>query len=116
MALLRAVRHAGRGIGYAVRTQPNLRIHLIAGAVVITASLALRLPRTAEIAIVGMVALVLAMELANTAIEAIVDLLSPEIHPLARAAKDAAAGAVLIAAIGAVVVGVLAFWPAASGR
>lgn len=116
MALLSAFRHAGRGIAYAVRTQPNMRIHLVVGAVVIAASLVLRLGRAAEIAIIGAIALVLAIELANTAIEALVDLLSPEIRPLARAAKDAAAGAVLVAAIGAAIVGALVFWPGASGR
>lgn len=91
-----------------------MRIHVAAAAVVIAASLALRLSRTAEIAIVGVVALVLAFELANTAIEVLVDLVSPEPHPLARAAKDAAAGAVLVAAVGAVVVGTLVFWPGVS--
>jgi len=111
MALLNAFHHAARGIAYALRTQPNMRIHVAIAVVAIGASLALRLSRTAEVAIVLAVALVLALELANTAIEALVDLASPERHPLARAAKDAAAGAVLVAAAGALVVGVLAFWP-----
>lgn len=91
-----------------------MRLHILVAAVVIVASLLLHLGRTAEIAIVAVVALVLAMELANTAIEALVDLVAPERHPLARAAKDAAAGAVLVAAAAAVVVGVLVFWPGAS--
>jgi diacylglycerol kinase len=90
-----------------------MRIHVAIAVVVIGASVALRPSRTAEVAIVLAVALVLGLELVNTAIEALVDLVSPEHHPLARAAKDAAAGAVLVGAAGALVVGVLVFWPGA---
>lgn len=91
-----------------------MRAHVVIGALAIAAALLLRVPRVAQIAVVGAVTLVLAMELGNTAIEALVDLLQPELHPLARAAKDAAAGAVLVAAAGAVVVGTLVFWPGAA--
>ena len=102
--------YAFAGIMYAVRTQPNMRVHLAISALVLIAMLVLRLERIYVIAIVMMIALVLALELLNTAIESVVDLLTVAHHPLAKTAKDAAAGAVLIASIGAVIVGYLAFY------
>lgn len=60
--------------------------------------------------VIAMVA-VWSAECFNTALEALADALSPEIHPLVKKAKDAAAGAVLVAAIGAAVIGLLVFWP-----
>lgn len=102
--------YAFSGIMYAVRTQPNMRVHLAVAALVLLATLLLRLDRLYVIAIVLTISVVLALELVNTAIEAVVDLLTVAHHPLAKTAKDAAAGAVLIATIGAVIVGYLAFY------
>lgn len=102
--------YAFSGILYAVRTQPNMRVHLVIAALVLVATLLLRLERIYVIAIVITIVIVLALELMNTAIEAVVDLLTVAHHPLAKTAKDAAAGAVLVATIGAVVVGYLAFY------
>jgi diacylglycerol kinase (ATP) len=102
--------YAFSGILYVVRTQPNMRVHLVVAALVLLATLVLRLDRIYIIAIVIMIAIVLALELMNTAIEAVVDLLTVAHHPLAKTAKDAAAGAVLVATIGAVIVGYLAFY------
>jgi len=109
-AVLRAFHFAFEGIIYATRTQLNMRIHWVAAALALAATLYLRLQRPYVIAIVIAIALVLAFELINTAIEAIVDLVTPEIHPLAKIAKDAAAGAVLIVAFAAVIVGYLTFY------
>ncbi|MDQ2679977.1 MAG: diacylglycerol kinase [Candidatus Eremiobacteraeota bacterium] len=102
--------YAFSGIMYAAKTQANMRIHLAIAAVVLLATLYLRLERFYVIAIIILIVLVLALELVNTAVEAIVDLLTVAHHPLAKTAKDAAAGAVLVATIGAVVVGYLAFY------
>lgn len=102
--------YAFQGIVYAVHTQPNMRVHLVIAGLVLLATLLLRLDRIYVIAIVIMIVIVLGMELMNTAIEAVVDLLTVAHHPLAKTAKDAAAGAVLIATIGAVIVGYLAFY------
>lgn len=102
--------YAFSGIMYAVRTQPNMRVHLVAAALVLLATLMLRIERIYVIAIVLTIVIVLALELVNTAIEAVVDLLTVAHHPLAKTAKDAAAGAVLIATIGAVIVGYLVFY------
>lgn len=106
----RSFHYALAGIVYCVRTQPNFRIHLIVAALVMMATLLLRLDRLYVIAIVLAIAFVLTLELLNTAIEAIVDLVSPQIHPLAKVAKDAAAGAVFLGTVAAVIVGYLAFY------
>ncbi len=105
-----AFHYAFQGIMYCVRTQPNMRVHLVIAALVLAMTLPLRLSRVYVIAIVIVIVIVLALELMNTAIEAVVDLLTVAHHPLAKTAKDAAAGAVLVAAIGAAIVGYLAFY------
>jgi diacylglycerol kinase (ATP) len=110
MRFWRSFNHAFAGIMYAARTQPNMRAHLIIALLVLLASLLLRLERNYVIELVIIIAIVLALELLNTAIEAIVDLLTVNNHPLAKTAKDAAAGAVLVASIAAVVVGYLVFY------
>lgn len=106
----RSFHHAFEGVIYAARTQPNMRLHLIAAALVLAATLYLRLQRPYVIGIVITVAVVLAFELLNTALESIVDLMTIGHHPLAKIAKDAAAGAVLIVAFAAVIVGYLTFY------
>jgi len=106
----RSFTHAFDGILYAARTQRNLRIHLVLAALVLTAGALLRLDRLSLTAIALAIAVVIALELLNTAIEAIVDLLTVRDHPLAKTAKDAAAGAVLVAALAAAVVGYLTFY------
>jgi diacylglycerol kinase (ATP) len=102
--------HAVSGITYATRTQPNMRAHLVIGLLVLLASLLLRLERYYVVGLVIIIALVLALELVNTAVEAVVDLLTVAHHPLAKTAKDTAAGAVLVASIAAVIVGYLIFY------
>jgi diacylglycerol kinase (ATP) len=106
----RSFHHAFAGIVHATRTQRNLRIHLIAAAIVLAATLFLHLQRPYVIGLVIMVAVVLAFELINTALEAVVDLMTQVHHPLAQIAKDAAAGAVLVVAFAAVIVGYLTFY------
>ena len=92
------------------RTQHNMRVHFLIAALVLVATLLLRLDRIYVIATIAFIALVLALELMNTAIESIVDLLTVAHHPLAKTAKDAAAGAVLVAAIGAALAAYLIFY------
>jgi diacylglycerol kinase (ATP) len=105
-----AFNYAFAGVLYATRTQRNMRIHLVAGALALFATLYLRLERAYVALVVFAIALVLALELLNTAIEAVVDLMTVAHHPLAKIAKDAAAGAVLIGTLAAVIVGYLAFY------
>ena len=109
--LLRSFAYAFAGIGYIVRTQRNARIELAIGiaAVVLGVWLGLSSLEWAVLAIT--IALVLALEWINTALELAVSLASPERHPSAKAAKDVAAACVLLGAITSVVVGLLVLAP-----
>ncbi len=105
---LASVNCAIEGILWAVRTQRHLRWHFLAAIAVLLTAVFLRLSALEFILLTLAITLVLFAELFNTAVEALVDLISPDYHPLARRAKDVAAGAVLIASIGAAVLGYLA--------
>jgi len=109
--LLHSFGFAGEGIGYALRTQANLRIHLIATVLVIIVGLWLQLTPIEWAILVVMISVVWSAELFNTALEATLDRVSREEHPLAKVGKDVAAGAVLIGAIGSVIVGLLILGP-----
>ncbi len=103
--LLLSFKYAWQGVTYAFRTQRNFRIHLIMGAIALCLSLYFRLSAIACSIISLTIALVLVLELLNTALEAVVDLtVGREFHQLAKIAKDCAAGAVLIAAIAALII------------
>jgi diacylglycerol kinase len=111
MRLLRSFGYALAGMWHALNTQPNFRIHLSVMLMALALAAVLRVNGAEWLAILILIGIVLQAELFNTAIEAIVDKASPEQHPLAKIAKDCAAGAVLVAAITAVVVGVVIFAP-----
>ena len=104
-------RYALRGVVDLVRSQVNAQIHLAISAGVLLAGFWLGLSSLEWVAIVLCMALVLALEAVNTALEYLTDLVSPGQHPLAGKAKDVAAAAVLLAAIGAAVVGLIIFLP-----
>lgn len=109
--MIRTFGHALTGLAHAVRTQRNARIHLAVTVAVIGVGAWLRL-ELQEWALLTMAAsLVWVSELLNTALEALVDLVSPDPHPLARVAKDVSAAAVLIAAFAAALVGLLTLGP-----
>ncbi|QHW30430.1 diacylglycerol kinase family protein [Paenibacillus rhizovicinus] len=108
---LRSFVFAWSGIRSAASSQANMKFHLAAAIVVNAAGLLIGLSRLEWLAIVIVQGMVLAAETMNTAIEHVVDLASPQEHPLAKAAKDTAAGAVLITAITAVIVGLFVFGP-----
>jgi diacylglycerol kinase (ATP) len=95
------------GIIHGVRSQRHLRLHFVASLGVIALALLLRVTAMEFALLAISIAFVLFAELMNTAIEAVVDLASPEYHDLARIAKDTAAGGVLVATIGAAVMGYL---------
>jgi diacylglycerol kinase (ATP) len=108
--LLWSFNYAIQGIVYALRTQRNMRLHAFAAAAVLIASLLFRISALELIAVVFAIGLVLVTELVNTAVEAAVDVATERIDPLAKTAKDVAAGAVLVASIIAVVVGFVVFF------
>ncbi|HEU4677344.1 MAG TPA: diacylglycerol kinase family protein [Candidatus Paceibacterota bacterium] len=103
--------HAGRGIKVFVRSTHNAWIHLVVLALAIALGLFFDITTTEWIAIVFAGGFVLAAEAFNTAIEIDIDLTSPEYHPYAKDTKDVAAGAVLIAAVTAAIIGALVFVP-----
>ncbi len=103
-------RYAAEGVMYALRTQINMRIHVVLAFLVIAAGLSLRISRLDWLFVSVAIAMVIVAELINTAVEAAIDLISPDIHPLAKAAKDTAAGAVLLAAVFAVIIGIFVFY------
>lgn len=109
--IVASFRYAFAGLWYLVRSQRNAQIHLFFGAVAVTLGLAVGLARWEWLALLLTCALVLVAEGVNTALEATVDLASPGYHPLAKRAKDVAAGTVLLAAIFAVLVGLFLFVP-----
>lgn len=109
--LLTSFKHAFAGLWHVLRTQRNVRIHLTVAVVVVAVGLGLGLSWTEWAIIALTIGLVLVAEAFNTVVEAAVDLVTAEYHPLARVAKDVAAGAVLLMAVTAVVVGLLILGP-----
>lgn len=99
------------GLAYAVRTQRNMRIHLFLAFTAWALALYLRLSPLLLLVLILAVTMVLAAELFNTALEAAVDLYGTAWRPLAKVAKDAAAGAVLVTAVSAAGTGLFLFWP-----
>src|SRR5215218_9056510 len=103
----RSFNHAYRGLIYAVRTQRNMRFHVVVSAVVLVLSLFVGVSKLELAMLVLVIAIVLVTEILNTALEFTVDLVTREYHPLAKLAKDASAGAVLVASVAALAVGYL---------
>ena len=108
---LAAFRHAFSGWWYMLRTQRNAWIHAVISTLVFALGLVLGLGRLEWAILVLTVGLVWMAEFVNTALEAVVDLASPDLHPLAKVGKDVAAAAVLVGACTAVVVGLLVLGP-----
>jgi diacylglycerol kinase (ATP) len=99
--------YAFEGVIHALRTQRNMRIHFAIAAAVLVLAFVYDVTRLELIALMISIAFVLIAEMVNTAVEATIDLSTPSFDPLAKVAKDMAAGAVLIASVNAVAVGYL---------
>jgi diacylglycerol kinase len=110
-AFLRSFVYAWQGLIYAVRTQRNARVHAVLGAGAIVLGLVLRISPVEFAMVFVAITLVFIAEMFNTVAEACVDLVTTEYHPLAKIAKDVAAGAVLLNAILSVIIGILVFGP-----
>lgn len=108
---LRSFRYAWQGISQCVGREQNLSFHLIVTVLVIGAGFAFGITQEEWVAIALCIGLVIGAELFNTAIERLVDLVSPQRHPLAGQVKDIAAGAVLVCALAAIAVGLIIFIP-----
>ncbi len=103
-------KYAFSGFFHVLKTQKNAWLHLAATVIVVALSLWVRIGRLEWLAILLVIGLVWMAEFMNTALEVIVDLASPEKHPLAKVAKDVGAASVLIAAILAVIIGISVLW------
>ena len=111
IARMRSIRHALRGWKFVLQTQKNAWVHSLVATIVVVLGFWLRLPARDWAVLVLTIAMVFTAEFINTAIEAVVDLASPGKHPLAKVGKDVGAAAVLIAALSAVLIGLLILGP-----
>jgi undecaprenol kinase len=113
---VRSFQYAFNGIGYVIRTQPNSWIHALATVAVCIVGFWIGLSGVEWALITLSITFVWLAEFINTSIESVIDLTQPNLHPLAKAAKDTAAGAVLLASISSIVVGLLILGPGLIGR
>ncbi len=104
-------RHAFHGLWFVVRTQRNAWIHAIITTLVVLAAFWLLLPLRDWAVLFLTISMVWTAEFINTALEAVVDLASPQQHPLAKVGKDVGAAAVLVASLAAILVGLLILGP-----
>ncbi|MEL6945438.1 MAG: diacylglycerol kinase family protein [Bacteroidota bacterium] len=104
-------KYAFKGLLTLVKTQPNFIIHLFLASIAIAIGFWLQLTAIEWLVLTFTITLVLFAEAANSALEFLTDLVSPDYHPLAGKAKDVAAASVLITAIGAVIIGLILFLP-----
>ncbi len=109
MKLLKSFQYAFRGILSAIKKETNFRIHTVAAITVIIFSLMYGVDSLRAVILTLVVCLVLVAELINTAVEAMVDIICPQKNKLAQIAKDSAAGAVLVLAVGAIITAGLIF-------
>ena len=108
---INAFGHAFRGWWHVLQTQHNAWIHSVVATAIVAVGLWLGLPPRDWAIVVLTIAMVFTAEFINTAIEAVVDLASPVNHPLAKVGKDVGAGAVLVAALAGIVIGLLIIGP-----
>lgn len=108
---LSSARHAVRGISYALRHEPNLRLDVLAAVVVLAVARLMGVRVWEWLLLLIAIAFVFVVELVNTAVERLLDLLQPRLHMYARDVKDVMAGATLVAAAVALAIGVVIFVP-----
>jgi diacylglycerol kinase (ATP) len=108
---LRSFGYAWKGIRCCIGKEQNLSFHLIATVVTVIAGFLLEITRIDWMIVILCIGVVIAAELFNSAIEKLVDLVSPEQHPIAGQVKDIAAGAVLVCAATAAIIGLIVFIP-----
>ncbi|WP_110111381.1 diacylglycerol kinase family protein [Bacillus sp. CGMCC 1.16541] len=107
--LFRSFGYAWQGIRHVIKTEQNMQIHVLVSVLVLGASIYFQISYFEWITIMVLIAGMWSLELLNTAIEKTVDLVTEEHHPLAKVAKDAAAGAVLVYAVASVIIGCIVF-------
>ena len=109
-SFVKSVNAAIEGVMYTFKSERNMKVHYLASFIVLIASLFFNFSKIEFVLLLGAITLVVISEMFNTAIEKTVDLATSEIHPLAKIAKDVAAGAVLVASLYAIVVAYILFY------
>lgn len=104
-------KYAFAGMVAALKEEPNLKFHFLAGVVIIITSFIFQISRSEWMVIIFLIGFVISVELTNTAIEAIVDEFTDKEHPGVKLVKDISAGAVLIAALTSAIIGIIIFLP-----
>ena len=104
-------KYAFEGIVSALKQEPNLKFHFLAGILVLILSFVLKISKEDWIVIIFLIGFVISVELTNTAIESVVDHFTSQTHPGAKLAKDISAGAVLIIAVTSAIIGLIIFIP-----
>lgn len=107
----RSFQFAAAGIGTALKREQNIRFHFLAAVVVVLAGWLTGLSSLEWLIVILLIGGMIALEMVNSAIERVVDLATAELHPLAKQAKDMAAGAVLVFAAASAIIGLLIFLP-----
>jgi diacylglycerol kinase len=111
VGVVRSFKYALAGVGHILRQERNARIHLVIAAAVLIAGVGLNLSVIELAAIFFAIITVFLAEIANTALEETLDLVEPGNNEKVRLVKGMAAGAVLVAALGALAIGLVIFWP-----
>ena len=109
--LFKSFRYAFDGLKYAFKYEQNILVHTLATILVVIAGIYFKISQIEWLAIILIIGLVIATELINTSIEATIDLVTQETHPLAKIAKDTAAAAVLVFGLTAIIIGFIIFVP-----
>lgn len=109
--LLKSFSYAITGITTAIRSERNMRIHLILSIIAIGCSLFFSISTVEWLFVIVAIGGMFSLEILNTAVERVVDLVTEEYHPLAKQAKDLAAGAVFVYALTVVIIGIIIFLP-----
>lgn len=108
---LRSFKYAGRGIVGVFRSEQNFKFHLLATVVVVALGIYFKIKTWEWLALIFSIVLVLILEMLNTVFERLVDMFKPRLHLYAGQIKNIMSGAVLIAAVSAIIIGFLVFWP-----
>ena len=109
--ILKSFKHAYEGIIFGIKNERNLEIHILIMILVIMFGIILKISQIEWLICIILLGLVISLELMNTAIETVVDMITLEKNPKAKIAKDVAAGAVLVSAISAAIIGLIIFIP-----
>lgn len=111
MRLIHSFKHAFHGLIYAITKEFNLRLELLAAVSVVAAMVILKVERWEAVALIFVIFAVLVLEMLNTMVERLVNILKPRMNPFAKVIKDMMAAIVLLTSFAAILTGIIIFWP-----